>query len=1423
MKQTQSRGLKWVSLLLLAAILTTTTPFSAAAENVHTALSDGDTLSAAAQAPAEDSAPLPHPDPAETETEQKETAAISESPDLSSLLFRLNEYDTFTAEEKSAVRSFFGMENDEEQMRLAASQETNIQAALDALSEPRRTEAKIANMAEKGKSFAGLTISERSVITEYLRRSADELAPVFSALEAQGYDLFACTLIAQITEDGLFTLSEAVTLYQMYDGRIERDQNLLAFRSFAKAFTTAEDTLLSKDKTSALRTEKQALRESKAAYISAEALKAAKQLLLNGYTASEIRAAYSVAAAFDLDPADLILSKASVPQDGEGQALLKMYPVALEPVKKALRAAQTVQPKTQAELAETGQLQTDAVRAVDYAAAARQVFTVASALYSSGETEQQAEPALENVQQPFDAKISDKEQAALNTGALNYTEPLLSVPGINQTSFELRAGYDSSESHLQQYSYEPAEYTGATCVYTVRIYINGYDGLELLEETTYSESYPDLDSALTRQSDLENTTFLCTIDPPAEDSYFVSETWYNTVTQVWVDNPVETVSETHESPAPQEPIYVDDGNGYTGYLYRGEAYIDEAFETEYLGEYAPGRDMWQTQNRWAVEFSGYLSKTITEGVGGYFDVQLEEFTYSGYENYLDEQTHNEMMFGIGSGWSFNIPSIDTRPCSERLILPGVGVYTLNGNSIEEYVRGDMALTDCDSYNNGQFASAKKLTFADGTVYYFNSGGLLLAMTDRFNNTLTVKYAQDGGKWRPSQIIDADGGSTAIVYADEAGGKIVTITAPDGSETALHVHALESGSYGEDNFVLDRIVYADGETTTFGYTIEGGMYNVAETGSGSPIQYALLTQVAYDTGAQIRYAYELLDVDFGSGSLDVCRLTERYTLENPASASVSGYIAYTYTGNFTESHPYKTKVTEKTAAGAHAVQYTFNTDHLCTLKEVFDGETRIQKTETQYGAYNLPSRRTVTNYGTAEMTAVELYTYDGYGNMLTYISPKGDGNASSLAYRTNYTYDAVYQLPLTAEYKQDAYTAVRTVNTLTTDKKNIAETCTYVNNVLQSKTTYAYNTRGQLIQKTEYPDVTADSGIVTQYTYTGSNLISITVAGMKDADGGALPSLTQSYTYDAMGRRLTATDGNGFVTATAYDARGRVASVTSPDGSKTEYTYDLAANNTDAAQSGRETVTYSFDGIGQRQAVYFASGDLQKEYFYDEQGRLAAEATGRGSSASNAVYYTYDALGRVTERAIYGADFNCAYRETFEYDDAYTDELSLVTQTVHGDTNAPSIISKTYFNKYGETVKTDNGGVVTAYEYDYTGNPIRVSYPTPVGGSIVTGIFTYDYRGNVLTETNAAGLPAPRPMTAWAEKYVKAIFWAMSPSMPTTTRDDCCKPPRHLTIPAIRPSNISTTEAAISSSRCSPARRTIRTCHPGVRWNIPTTA
>lgn len=336
MKQTQSRGLKWVSLLLLAAILTTTTPFSAAAENVHTALSDGDTLSAAAQAPAEDSAPLPHPDPAETETEQKETAAISESPDLSSLLFRLNEYDTFTAEEKSAVRSFFGMENDEEQMRLAASQETNIQAALDALSEPRRTEAKIANMAEKGKSFAGLTISERSVITEYLRRSADELAPVFSALEAQGYDLFACTLIAQITEDGLFTLSEAVTLYQMYDGRIERDQNLLAFRSFAKAFTTAEDTLLSKDKTSALRTEKQALRESKAAYISAEALKAAKQLLLNGYTASEIRAAYSVAAAFDLDPADLILSKASVPQDGEGQALLKMYPVALEPVKKAL-------------------------------------------------------------------------------------------------------------------------------------------------------------------------------------------------------------------------------------------------------------------------------------------------------------------------------------------------------------------------------------------------------------------------------------------------------------------------------------------------------------------------------------------------------------------------------------------------------------------------------------------------------------------------------------------------------------------------------------------------------------------------------------------------------------------------------------------------------------------------------------------------------------------------------------------------------------------------------------------------------------------------------------------------------------------------------------------------------------------------------
>ena len=419
-------------------------------------------------------------------------------------------------------------------------------------------------------------------------------------------------------------------------------------------------------------------------------------------------------------------------------------------------------------------------------------------------------------------------------------------------------------------------------------------------------------------------------------------------------------------------------------------------------------------------FEGTIRAVYTHGYMGYLDIKVEEVPNTQFGNRPKTQTYNEKRYNIGAGWSFNIPSIENW-ITDRLVLPDKGSYTIYGNDIDGYLLKDMALSMDQTYSNGQFTSLQKLSFADGTAYYFNAEGLLLAEVDRFGNTVTYKYAQVEDEWRPSEIIDTAGRSTTITYAETATGKTVTVTAPDGSETVLHIRALESEDYGENNYVLDKIVYPDGETTSFRYALSEGTYSFSYTSGGDGICYALLEAVEYDTGAQLRYAYALRDVELRArrwqGHLNIYRLTERYALENAADNRIEGYTAYTYTDDYSMGKSYSTKVSRRMPNGETVSdKYTFSSKHLCTQQETYDGNTLKQRVSTSYDTYELPSGITTTRYGTTFMAVTETYTHDEYGNTLTYTPPKGYANPSSTEYRTTYTYDGTYQLPLSVEYR-----------------------------------------------------------------------------------------------------------------------------------------------------------------------------------------------------------------------------------------------------------------------------------------------------------------------------------------------------------------------------------------------------------------------
>ena len=84
--------------------------------------------------------------------------------------------------------------------------------------------------------------------------------------------------------------------------------------------------------------------------------------------------------------------------------------------------------------------------------------------------------------------------------------------------------------------------------------------------------------------------------------------------------------------------------------------------------------------------------------------------------------------------------------------------------------------------------------------------------------------------------------------------------------------------------------------------------------------------------------------------------------------------------------------------------------------------------------------------------------------------------------------------------------------------------------------------------------------------------------------------------------------------------------------------------------------------------------------------------------------TYDFIDRILTKTI-----STAYKETFEYDDTYSGTLSKVTKTVEGGTNAPSIKTVAYTNRFGFVVKSgyviNDAEVLNTFTYDYLGNMI----------------------------------------------------------------------------------------------------------------------
>lgn len=255
------------------------------------------------------------------------------------------------------------------------------------------------------------------------------------------------------------------------------------------------------------------------------------------------------------------------------------------------------------------------------------------------------------------------------------------------------------------------------------------------------------------------------------------------------------------------------------------------------------------------------------------------------------------------------------------------------------------------------------------------------------------------------------------------------------------------------------------------------------------------------------------------------------------------------------------------------------------------------------------------------------------------------------------------------------------------------------------------------------------------------------------------SRTWNWTYDQLGRVLTATDPLGRINTNTYypnteaqnaalaNSRGLLASVTNPlghttnvtsynangqalsltdaNGLTTQMTYDVRQRITSRQLTGsaiQETTRYEYEATGKLNKVILPDNSFVT-YAYDGAQRLTQITDGLG----NKIVYVLDNMGnRIEERA--------------------HDPSGALSRIQKREMDALNRLKKTFANA---EVNTSNGNISyasqTVMDYDNNGNPTKTTAPTGALGSAQTAVTESLYDAlNRLTEVRDPENGAAKP-------------------------------------------------------------------------------
>lgn len=715
-----------------------------------------------------------------------------------------------------------------------------------------------------------------------------------------------------------------------------------------------------------------------------------------------------------------------------------------------------------------------------------------------------------------------------------------------------------------------------------------------------------------------------------------------------------------------------------------------------------------------------------------FDVSIARRYDSGCANLVDmaphvlssgvrtgsiDNTFYTSTFGLGHGWSFVLPSIETVQNFGWTWWPQLRTtrsydYILHledGRSLrmnrdfdvfENYNLKDVEIdTKSGEIRHPYKADPPKsyhliIKYKNGNSDYFNSNTgdgdrnmgrvdfKLVARQDRFGNTILYNLRGSQGM----EIVDTWGRSITLNRTND--GFIWDLPkSPKGEACEIAYHIKRQGTQ-----TLTAVIDPVGSMTEYNYETSKGYMKCASSGvvGNNPEtqdrEYLLLKSVTYPNHASTHFTYDRkIRINNSTGGyIDHFALTMKKEIVDGAEYNKGEY-------NFTlDSELQNGKYIEYAEVTNHQdihETHKFYSDGQLDIKEVKHHDNLISKSDYTYSNKLL-------------VKAVDqVFDRNDHSKFLekeTKWTYSSDQKANVINFKESYTDDSSCDQEIITEYgdysiilkteRINGSGLIIEKNELHKDLGNrvIKYHKVYENGVLKEKTEYNYkdnanpycmtNERryfltdsGNLEQSGEYAETiykySSPSSTSSRYTH---NAISKEQTDIRDADGKLCDQIKEEFQYDNWGRLIYKKDSRNQVTTYLYDQLGRIAKETFPpvDGSQTvnETNYNDSLNYITTIDGNHQKKRIQYTPFGQIQQVCLAeskepaTGDVVLQDFqYNSWGELTEAVTydGNGTAPANI---------RKTERYTYDSFGRVlsrripqvGYEETYEYNEVFTD-------------------------------------------------------------------------------------------------------------------------------------------------------------------------